>query len=144
MEQDLHMLLYRAFHAQRKYLRPRSAKLGLGPGQPRILSYLVRNGTCRQKDLAEYLEVDKAAISRTLDSMEKRGFVTRKTDEEHRRADLVSATEAGHQVVEAWHQNCQEMEKIMMDGFTPEEQAAFMDYLSRVYKNLWGQMREEG
>lgn len=38
MEKTFHMLLYRAFHAQRAALRPHMAELGLGPGQPKLLS----------------------------------------------------------------------------------------------------------
>ena len=66
MEQRFHMLLYRAFHAQRSRLRPRLRELGLGPGQPKLLSYLDRHGPCRQKELADYFEVDPAAVSRML------------------------------------------------------------------------------
>ena len=40
MESSLHILLYRAFHAQRNYLRPSLQALGLGTGQPKLLAYL--------------------------------------------------------------------------------------------------------
>ena len=36
MEKTFHMLLYRAFHAQRSYLRPYLRELGLGTGQPKL------------------------------------------------------------------------------------------------------------
>ena len=54
MEKTFHMLLYRAFHAQRNYLRPHLARLGLGAGQPKLLSYLTGHGPCRQRELAGY------------------------------------------------------------------------------------------
>lgn len=38
------MLLYRAFHAQRNFLRPSLGELGLGPGQPKLLNYLMNRG----------------------------------------------------------------------------------------------------
>ena len=44
MEKTFHMLLYRAFHAQRSYLRPHVARLGLGAGQPKLLWYLAGHG----------------------------------------------------------------------------------------------------
>ena len=37
---DPHMLLYRAFHAQRSCLRSAMTELGLASGQPKYLSYL--------------------------------------------------------------------------------------------------------
>ena len=71
MERTFHMLLYRAFHAQRNYLRPYLEEIGLGSGQPKILSYLSVQGPCHQKELAEYFEIDPAAVCRMLDSLEK-------------------------------------------------------------------------
>ena len=44
MERTFHMLLYRAFHAQRNFLRPSLGELGLGPGQPKLLNYLMNRG----------------------------------------------------------------------------------------------------
>ena len=58
MERTFHMLLYRAFHAQRGALRPHLGELGLGTGQPKVLGYLIRSGPSRQRQLAEYCEVD--------------------------------------------------------------------------------------
>ena len=68
---DAHMMLYRAFHAQTNFLRPRMAKIGLGPGQPKILGYLGVNGPCSQRTLAEYFELDPAAVSRMLASLSR-------------------------------------------------------------------------
>ena len=53
MEKTFHMLLYRAFHAQRAALRPHMAELGPGPGQPEPPSYLAAHGPSRQKQLAD-------------------------------------------------------------------------------------------
>lgn len=52
MERTFHMLLYRAFHAQRNQLRPCIGRIGLEVGQPKILTYLAKNGPCPQKQLA--------------------------------------------------------------------------------------------
>ena len=84
MEQTFHLLLYRAFHAQRNHLRQNLAPLGLGAGQPKLLSYLADNGPCPQRELAEYYEVDPAAVSRMLDALERGGFVVRRPDQARR------------------------------------------------------------
>ena len=65
------------FHAQRGALRPCLAEVGLGTGQPKLLGYLSQNGPSRQRQLADYFEIDPAAVCRMLDSLEKGGFVTR-------------------------------------------------------------------
>lgn len=56
MEHSFHMLLYRAFHAQRHYLRPSLREAGLEPGQPKLLEYLCRYGACPQRKLADFLK----------------------------------------------------------------------------------------
>lgn len=49
MKVSFYMLLYRAFHAQRKCLRPFMAELGLAPGQPKVLLYLAGTmAVCRR------------------------------------------------------------------------------------------------
>lgn len=136
MEKTFHMLLYRAFHAQRSYLRPFVAEIGLGSGQPKIIAYLASQGACRQRQLADYFEIDPAAVSRMLDSLEKGGFLTRRVDKSNRRADIVELTEKGREANDAWQAHCREMEQIMLDGFTPEERERFAQYLSRVYRNF--------
>ena len=74
METTFHLLLYRAFHMQRSYLRPCLREIGLGSGQPKLLSYIAAHPDCRPKELADYFEIDPAAVSRMLDTMEKSGI----------------------------------------------------------------------
>ena len=136
MEKTFHMLLYRAFHAQRGALRPCLAEVGLGTGQPKLLGYLSQHGPSRQRQLAGYFEIDPAAVCRMLDSLEKGGFVTRCGDGQDKRRDRIEITPAGQTAYDAWRTCCRTMEERMLEGFTPEEQERFADYLSRAYRNL--------
>ena len=70
MEYAIHALLYRAAHRQRNAMRPYLRRLGLGPGQPRLLVSLERDGPSSQKRLADSLEVDPSAVCRMLDTLE--------------------------------------------------------------------------
>ena len=72
MERKFHMKIFRLFHAQRAELRPLGAALGLGAGQPKLLSYLSAHGSCMQKELADYFEV--ASEFNGLDLSEKLGL----------------------------------------------------------------------
>ena len=58
MEKTFHMLVYRAFHAQRNYLRGCLGKVGLGSGQPKLLGYLAQNGPSCQRQIADYFDFD--------------------------------------------------------------------------------------
>ena len=142
MERTFHMLLYRAFHAQRNQLRPCIGRIGLEVGQPKILPYLAKNGPCPQKQLADYFEVDSAAVSRMLDSLEKGGFITRRLSAHSRRSNLVELTEKGRQAYAVWQDCCGELEERMLRGFTHQEREAFAGYLSRAYQNLHAEKGE--
>ena len=143
MDQTFHMLLYRAFHAQRNYLRPCLNQIGLEIGQPKLITYLANHGPCRQRELAEYFEIDSAAVSRMLDSLEKGGFVIRRMDEESRRSNVIDLTEKGRQACQEWRGHCRDMENIMLSDFSDEEKARFADYLSRVYQNFRNRKKED-
>lgn len=136
MESGFHMLLYRAFHAQRSCLRPWRAALGLGPGQPKLIEYLARSGPCSQRQLATYFEIDPAAVCRMLDALEKGGFVTRSVVKGDRRTGVVELTEKGRSAAAAWQHACGEMEQQLLQGFTPEEAERFAQYLRRARENL--------
>ena len=136
MERSFHMLLYRAFHAQRHYLRGGLREVGLEPGQPKLLEYLSRYGPCRQRELADYFEIDSAAVSRMLDSMERSGFITRRTNQASRRCNLVEVTEKGKQAYAIWQQRCREMEQVLLQGFSAKDKEALFCYLSRIYQNF--------
>lgn len=136
MEGTFHMLLYRAYHAQSNYLRPYLGEIGLEIGQPKLINYLANNGPCRQRELADFFEIDSAAVSRMIDTLEKGGFVTRKIDEESRRSNLITLTYKGHEAQQKWQDHCRYMEEIMLKGFNEKEKAYFADYLFRAYQNF--------
>ena len=136
--ESFHMLIFRVFHRQRQFLRPYMSRMGLAPGQPRVLHYLEQNGPCRQRALSEYNEVDPATICRMLDTMEKSGLITRRADRQDRRAGLVSLTEAGRQATLRWRERCREMEEVMLQDFSQQEREQFHRLLKRAYRNLGG------
>lgn len=143
METTFHLLLYRAFHMQRSYLRPCLREIGLGSGQPKLLSYIAAHPHCRPKELADYFEIDPAAVSRMLDTMEKSGFIVRRADDRNRRSACLSLTEAGAEAFHGWRAHCQREDAVMLRGFTEKEKAQFADFLVRAYRNLQDAQREE-
>ena len=143
MEKTFYMLLYRAFHAQRNYLRPYIGDLGLEIGQPKILAYLAKRGACCQKDLADYFQIDSAAVSRMLVALEKNGFITKKTDEESRRSNSIELTDKGYAAQQKWRLRCRETEKTMLRGFSENDKTCFAEYLARVYQNFREEKKDE-
>ena len=133
---EFRALLYRTSHAQRQLMHPFMASIGLGTGQPRLLSYLEENGPSSPRDLAEYYELDPAGVSRMLDALSKKGLVAIAPAAGDRRSKVVSLTAEGKRVSQSWSAACREEAAAMLEGFTPEERAEFADYLVRAHANL--------
>ncbi len=133
---EFRMLLYRAAHAQRQLLHPFMASVGLGTGQPKLLSYLAERGAAAQCELASYFELDPAGVSRMLDALERRGFVSISQGAGDRRSKVVEATPEGVRVARAWNAACREEVEAMLGGFDDAERAAFAGYLRRAHANL--------
>lgn len=136
MERRFHMMLYRLFHAQRTELRREGAALGLGAGQPKLLSYLLAHGSCMQKELADYFEIDPAAVSRMLLSLEREGFITRDAGSPRKRCGIVELTDKGREAALAWSECGARFDERMLRGFSDEERELFASLLRRAYRNL--------
>jgi MarR family transcriptional regulator, organic hydroperoxide resistance regulator len=65
-----------------------------------IALHLLDAGALSQTDLAKRARVENQTMSRTVERLEREGFVTRAPDSADRRRQVVSRTDAGHRVWE--------------------------------------------
>lgn len=135
---DLHMRMNMAHHMQKNRLHARAAALGLGPGQPRMLSYIGVHAPCTRADLAAHYRIDPAAVTRMLDTLERNGFIASVPARPgaDRRKKAVELTERGCATLGLWDVACAQADEIMTEGFTPTERAQLSDLLERVCRNL--------
>lgn len=140
---DTHMRLSRAFHAMKTDTRACARGLGLGPGQPRILSYLAAHGVSTQREIAKYLIIDPSAVSRMLDALERGGFVESVPGRD-RRCRSLALTEHGRETVHRWDAECKRVDELMLAGFTPEERAQFDSLLDRARCNMMRELGDAG
>lgn len=115
-----------------------TALLGLNiyRGQPEILGFLLENGECSQKQLAESVGVSAASIATSIKRMCKAGFVERTEDESDRRINRIRITERGREVLLAGRTECGKVDGKMFEGFSDEEIHIFSGYLQRITENL--------
>lgn len=142
MRDLLQMALFSAYQAQRKFIQPDMAVIGLSSGQPKVLDYLSRRSNCMQKDIAAALDIEPATVSQLLGNMEQAGLIQRSEPSQRRRAERVSITGKGLDAYEKWRRLCLGVEAVSLRGFTPEERTRFLDYLARMYENLTGRAME--
>ena len=73
----------------------RAAGLGLTPGQPKVLDYLIDHEGHDQKTIAAYCEIEPATVGSILLGMEDAGLIVRRQHPGNRRSLFVYLTEKG-------------------------------------------------
>lgn len=107
-------------------------------GQPEILGYLINNGDCSQRELADALGVSPASIATSLKRMSKTGFIQRTADENDRRINRLQITELGKEAFFAGKKECDKVDELMFNGFSEKEIADFSAMMLRIAENLSG------
>lgn len=110
--------------------------LNIYRGQPEILGYLMENGECAQKTLAETMGVSAASIATSIKRMCKAGFVERTEDENDRRINRIRITQKGREVFLAGREECNKVDARMFSGISDEEIEKFSDILIKIAENL--------
>lgn len=82
--------------------------------------------------LARQLGVDPAAVTRLLQSLEKRGLAQREADERDARRRSASLTPAGLRAVVELHDRGHALESAVMEGISAEDAAAAARVLGRL------------
>lgn len=111
---------------------------GLHPGQELLLMHLWNTGTQRQTDLINVLGSDSATMTRTVQRLERAGFVRRTRSDRDKRVVLVEATAAGLALRDRVERTWEELERATTSGISGEEQAAVLNTLERLEQNILG------
>lgn len=91
-----------------------------------------------QRELARVLLVSPAAIAMSLKSLERLGFVEKRTDPADQRRKRVTVTPKGAAAVEACWKVLLEVDRKMMEGFSPKERQELERGHQRMLQNLVG------
>ncbi|WP_300673060.1 MarR family transcriptional regulator [Desulfoluna sp.] len=97
MDNRLFFMLSKAENSLKVYIKQQLTKAGLkvSPGQLGILFLLRERNSRTMSELSRALETDNSAVTRTVDRLEKSGFVKRKMNEKDRRQFFITITESG-------------------------------------------------
>ena len=94
---ELHFLLLKAFNVSSRSIQAQTGELGLTPGQPKVLEYLLEHDGSQARDICRGFAIDKSTMASLLPRMEKAGLVRREASETDRRASLVWLTDKGRE-----------------------------------------------
>ena len=100
------------------YVRGEMEKYGLIPLEGRLIRIL-KDKSCSQEEMAEYLNLDKGRIAKNLASLEK----------------FVSLTDKGEEIYEHIRDIYKTWDQICYAGFSEEEQQIHQDHIKRIADN---------
>ena len=110
--------------------------LGLYQGQPMVLRELWDQEGQTQSELAVKLKVTAATMTKTLQRMEKAGFLRREPDPEDQRVSRVYLTDNGRKVQDAVEDVFRTIEAETFANLTPEEIMLMRRLLLQLRENL--------
>ena len=113
------------------------AEMELTSAQGRIMGYLAMSPEppCA-KDIEDRFHLSHPTVSGLLARLEKKEFIEVREDPEDRRRKLVYILPKGQQCNETMYAVIQSGDKKLLEGFTPEEEAQFREYLLRALHNV--------
>ena len=101
-----------------------------------ILAHLSRHDGMIQSDLANVLDIGKAALGGLIDRLEASKFIERRADETDRRVKRIHLTAKGTQIITEMRSRSHDMSERILDGLNNESRHALVDMLSLVKRNL--------
>lgn len=126
---DVHAAMTRAFD-------DRLSRVGLTRSQWRVMSPLLKQQGISQTTLAELVNIEKAPLGRTLDRLEKTGWVRREMDLEDRRARRVYLTDKIDPHIGAVTEVVRSTFGQALHGLKESDVRALMGYLMTIRANM--------
>ncbi|HII4472377.1 MarR family winged helix-turn-helix transcriptional regulator [Clostridium perfringens] len=101
-----------------------------------ILIYLRDNGNSLQTEIADYLDIDPAAVTRHLKILEEKDYVKRKRNKENAREVIVSLTDYAIAELAKCKEKQSKNQCELPVPFNQEEIEKLMDILKEIEKKL--------
>lgn len=118
--------------------------MGLTRSQWWILAHLSRHDGMIQSDLANMLDLGKAALGGLLDRLEASQLIERRADETDRRVKRIHLTARGTQAIQEMRSRSHDVSERVLQGLDERARQALADSLAVVKANLLALRGETG
>lgn len=139
-EKHLRPLLYLSRKLKKLYEREcakAAAPFGLSQGEADVLLFLSNNpGFDTAMDVVKYRSVSKALVSKAVESLSARGYLTLHTDRRDRRYTHLVLTEAAAPALRTLHGAQAAFVDLLKSETTPEERAVISAVFERLCEKL--------
>lgn len=119
--------------------RLRQAGYDVTPVQSHTLAYLFgisQDREINQRDLERELRLRPSTVNGIVDRLEEKGFIARRQSATDGRCRLISLTDKGETMAQAFQSALRETEQMFCSALNSEELSQMKDYLSRIIASL--------
>lgn len=134
---SLHYLLMKSHASLSRRISARAQQeVGLSPGQPKVLDFLIDNEGCDQKTIAANCEIEQATLGSILLRMEEKGLIERKRQNGNRRSLFVYLTASGKKAAEEMQEIFMQEDTVAAGKLEPQQLEELMRMLDSVCDSL--------
>ncbi|MGI5960066.1 MAG: MarR family winged helix-turn-helix transcriptional regulator [Massiliimalia sp.] len=134
--ESLHYILMKSQAVFSRQILSQASKIGLTPGQPKVLEFLFQYKEADQKTIAAYCEIERATVGSILLHMEESGLITRRQKDGNRRSLYVSLTDKGRDAAIRLMDIFQKTEEQATHNLSQNEVETLKELLSKIYDNI--------
>jgi DNA-binding MarR family transcriptional regulator len=132
LKDEMHYLLLVALNRSSRGINEAVSELGLTPGQPKVLEYLLEHDGGEARGLCQAFRMDKSTTASILSRMERQGLIRRTADSQDRRVQHIWLTEKGRPIAERAKALILGFDEGFWAGIDPEDLAATKRVLAKV------------
>lgn len=141
--ENLHYLLMKSNAMLSRRILSEVSRLGLTPGQPKVLDFLLQYNEADQKTIAAYCEIEQTTVGSILLRMENAGLVRRRQKDGNRRSLYVSLTPAGKEKAEKLMDIFRENENTATANLSETEVETLKELLKKLCGTMQSQAKEK-
>ncbi len=136
MNNSLGFVLNRTAIAMKTGFNTKIKEFDISPEQWSLIFRVVENEGLTQKELSDTTYKDQANITRSIDRLEKKGFLNRVSNSNDRRIINLFPTQKAKELVEKIVPISNEYNKQLCQGLSKNESEELLRLLNIIYKNV--------
>jgi hypothetical protein len=127
---------------QEKYLESVRDEFNLSRIEIIILTFLHNNPSYDSaRDIVEFRMLQRGNVSAAVDTLEKKGYLTRYTDPDDKRIIHLKLTGQTDDIVRAIEEKQEALVSCIFAGFSEDEKKNFAAYNARLYQNVMSHLK---
>ncbi|KAB0286809.1 MarR family transcriptional regulator [Vibrio fortis] len=130
--------LFKLVHAVKRNVHEKieALDLDIAPMHVRVLKIITKKPQCTAVDIANFLDRDKAQVTRLLSALIKQELIVKEPNPEDKRSQCLAITESGKAIVDQLSEVDSEMFEKMKIGIDSDELATFERVAKAMAQNL--------